>query len=547
VAARANVERYRPDWRQGRVISWATTTDHKRIGVLYIATSLVFFAAGGILALLMRAQLAQANEHFITRESYNELFTIHGTTMVFLVVVPIFAGFANYLVPLMIGARDVAFPRLNALSYWLFLFGGITLYLSFFAKYGASRSSWYGYPPLSDKTFSPGHGQDLWILSLHLLSVSSLVGAINFLATIHNMRAPGMSWMRIPLFVWSIEIYALLLLIVLPVLSVGLTLLLLDRQAGTHFFIPQHGGNAILYQHFFWFFGHPEVYVMILPAMGIISEVLPVFSRKPIFGYKAIAFSTVAIGFYSMLVWAHHMFSVGLPNFLNVFFMLSSMVIAVPTGVKIFNWLATTWRGNLIFDTAMLWALGFIAVFTVGGLSGIFLAAFPVDWQVTDTYYVVAHMHYVLFGGSVFGIFAGLYYWWPKIFGRMLGERLGKWHFWLVFIGFNLTFFPQHLLGLLGMTRRIYTYQEHGLFQAYNLISTIGSGVMATGILLFVVNVIKTSRAGVRAVNDPWLADTLEWYTTSPPPPHNFDKLPYITSARPLRDLRRRLAEVGNA
>jgi cytochrome c oxidase subunit I len=547
VAARATVEPYRPDWRRGRVMSWVSTTDHKRIGILYIATSLVFFGAGGILALLMRAQLAQADEHFITKQSYDELFTIHGTTMIFLVVVPIFAGFANYLVPLMIGARDMAFPRLNALSYWLFLFGGITLYLSFFAKHGAAHASWYSYPPLSDSTFSPGNGQDLWILSLHLLSIASFLGAINFLATIHNMRAPGMSWMRIPLFVWSIEIYAALLVIVLPVLSVGLTLLLLDRQAGTHFFIPQQGGNAILYQHFFWFFGHPEVYIMILPAMGIISEVIPVFSRKPIFGYRAIAFSTVAIGFYSMLVWAHHMFSVGLPNFLNVFFMLSSMVIAVPTGVKIFNWLATTWRGNLIFDTAMLWALGFIAVFTVGGLSGIFLAAFPVDWQVTDTYYVVAHMHYVLFGGSIFGVFAGLYYWWPKIFGRMLGEGLGKLHFWLVFLGFNLTFFPQHLLGLLGMSRRIYTYQEHGLFQAYNLLSSIGAGVMAIGILVFVVNVIRTSRAGVRAVNDPWLADTLEWYTTSPPPPQNFDQLPYITSARPLRDLRRRLAEVGNA
>jgi cytochrome c oxidase subunit 1 len=543
MAARATIEPYRPDWREGRVMSWITTTDHKRIGILYIVTSLFFFAGGGILALLMRAQLAQANEHFITKQSYNELFTIHGTTMIFLVVVPIFAGFANFLVPLMIGARDVAFPRLNALSYWLFLFGGIVLYLSFFAKYGASRSGWYGYPPLSDDMFSLGQGQDLWILSLHLLSISSLVGAINFLATIHNMRAPGMSWMRIPLFVWAIEIYAALLVLVLPVLSVGMTLLLLDRQAGTHFFEPQQGGNAILYQHFFWFFGHPEVYIMILPAMGIISEVLPVFSRKPIFGYKAIAFSTVAIGFYSMLVWAHHMFSVGLPNFLNVFFMLSSMVIAVPTGVKIFNWLATTWRGNLIFDTAMLWALGFIAVFTIGGLSGIFLAAFPVDWQLTDTYYVVAHMHYVLFGGSMFGIFAGLYYWWPKIFGRMLNERLGKAHFWLVFIGFNLTFFPQHMLGLLGMPRRIYTYNHHGLWEAYNLVSTIGSGVMAIGLLVFVFNIVQTSRKGLRAVNDPWLADTLEWYSTSPPPPHNFDHLPYVTSARPLRDLRRRLAE----
>jgi cytochrome c oxidase subunit 1 len=530
-----------PTWKDGTVMRWLTTVDHKRIGIMYIVASYALFVAAGIMALIMRLQLAQANADIATGDAYNELFTMHGTVMLFLFLTPMFAGFANYVVPLQIGARDMAFPRLNAMSFWLFLVGAVVMLGSFGADGGAAKAAWVAYTPLSGPEYSPEIGQDLWILGIHITGVATILGAINFLVTIHNMRAPGMTWTRIPLFVWAIEAYSILIILAFAPLAAAMTLLLLDRQVGTGFFLPADGGNATLYQHLFWFFGHPEVYILVLPAMGMISEVIPVFSRKPIFGYKAVAFATVGIAFVSMLVWGHHMFTVGFPDGLNTWFAIVSYAVAIPTGVKILNWVATLWRGNLSFRTPLLWCLGFIGIFLFGGLSGIVLAAFPVDYQAQDSYYVVAHFHNVLVGGSLYGLFAGTYYWFPKITGRMYDEPLGKAHFWLFTVGFFLTFIPQYALGWLGMPRRVYTYDRGGLFEAYNLISSIGAFLMGVAVLIFLFNMIKSWRSGPRVGNDPWLADTLEWYVASPPPEHNFDGLPYVTSHRPLRDLRTRL------
>jgi cytochrome c oxidase subunit I len=516
---------------------WLRTVDHKEIGVLYIAAGIVFFALGGIESLIMRAQLATPESHLLDPAIYDQLFTVHGLTMILLAVVPLLIGFANYLVPLMIGAPDVAYPRLNALSFWLTLVGAIVLYFSWIAG-GAPDTGWFSYPPLAERPFAPSPGVDYYILGLGVGGAGTIIGAINLIVTILLMRAPGLSVSRLPLFVWMTLITSILILGAYPALSAALVMLFVDRQLGGHFFDATAGGNPLLWQHLFWFFGHPEVYIMILPVMGMVSEIIPVFSGKPIFGYRFIAGSSVAIAFLSFGVWAHHMFAVGLSYGETLFFSIASMLIAIPTGVKIFNWIATMFGGRIRLATPMLFAIGFISMFVIGGLTGVSLAVVPIDVYTTDTYYVVGHLHYVLFGGTMLGLFGGAYYWFPKMTGRLMSERLGAIHFWTTFVGLNLTFLPMHVLGVQGMARRMWTYAASTGWGTLNLVETIGAALLAVSMLVFFVNIARSVRGGAVAGDDPWDGFTLEWTTSSPPPPENFAAVPVVTSRRPLWDLK---------
>jgi cytochrome c oxidase subunit 1 len=521
---------------------WLTTTDHKKIGILYLVNSFVMFFFAGVLALLVRAELAAPGIQFMKESLYNQVFTIHASVMIFLFIIPILAGFGNYVVPLMIGAPDMAFPRINALSFWMLPLAAV-LILTGFVTGGAASAGWTSYAPLSEAKYS-GVGQDLWIVGVLLIGTSSILGAINFLVTIFKMRAPGMTMFRMPIMAWTVLVTSTLVLLATPVLASALIMLFIDRNYGGHFFDPASGGNAILWQNVFWFYSHPAVYIMVLPAMGMISEILPVFSRKPLFGYKAFVFATAGIGGLGFSVWAHHMFTTGavyLP-----FFSFMTFLIAIPTGVKMFNWTATLYRGQLTFATPLLFALGFLTMFLIGGINGAISAAVPVDFALQDTYWVVAHLHYVLFGGSVFAVFAGVYYWYPKMFGRLLNETVGKIHFVLMFIGFNLTFFPMHALGLAGMPRRIANYAPDAGWNDLNLLATVGGFTIAASMVVFLWNVFLTMRSGQPAGDDPWEGNTLEWATSSPPPPYNFDHLPEIRSERPVFDARHRLQGGGH-
>jgi cytochrome c oxidase subunit I len=521
--------------RSLRLLRYFVTTDHKEIGHLYLVTTLVFFVLGGFEALLIRTQLARAGNTFLEPGQYNAIFTTHGVTMIFFVIMPMLLGFANYVVPLQIGARDMAFPRLNAMSYWLLLFGGLLFYFGFLGG-GPPDTGWFSYAPLTLQPYTMQPSSDYWALGLLVSGAGTIATGLNLVITIVKLRAPGMTWLRLPVFTWMSLITGILILAAIPALTAAQIMLMFDRVLGTLFFDARAGGDPILWQHLFWYFGHPEVYIMALPAFGIMSEVIPVFARKPIFGYPVIVASGIAIAFLSMTVWAHHMFTVGLGALADAAFGLTSMVIAVPTGIKVFSWLGTMWGGRIRLTTAMLYSIAFVAQFTLGGLSGVHFATVPIDWHTHDSYYVVAHFHYVIGGGSLFAILAATYYWFPKITGRLLDERMGKLGFWFTFFGFNLTFFPMHILGLMGQPRRTWTYPDLPGWQALNLLATFGAAILTVGVVLLVWNILHAFRYGEVAGPNPWRAWTLEWATTSPPPPYNFATLPPITSARPLWD-----------